>query len=65
MTVTAAGLANYGALAASQDLVINAETILNDQAEDGSRGFIFSGRNMSLQAGNLKIATPTSTPSAI
>lgn len=54
MTVTAAGLANYGALAASQDLVINAETILNDQAEDGSRGFIFSGRNMSLQAGNLK-----------
>ncbi|WP_421535110.1 DUF637 domain-containing protein [Pseudomonas marginalis] len=54
MTVTATGLANYGALAASQDLVINAETLLNDQAEDGSRGFIFSSRNMSLQASSIK-----------
>ncbi|WP_424085060.1 filamentous hemagglutinin N-terminal domain-containing protein, partial [Pseudomonas sp.] len=54
MTVTATGLANYGALAASQDLVINAETLLNDQAEDGSRGFIFSGRNMSFQANSIK-----------
>ena len=54
MAVTATGLANYGALAASQDLVINAETLLNDQAEDGSRGFIFSGRNMSLQANSIK-----------
>ncbi|MDP9525832.1 two-partner secretion domain-containing protein [Pseudomonas protegens] len=53
MAVTTTSLANYGALAAAQDLVINAETILNDQAQDGSRGFIFSGRNMSLQAGSI------------
>ncbi|BAQ81775.1 two-partner secretion domain-containing protein [Pseudomonas sp. St29] len=53
MAVTTRSLANYGALAAAQDLVINAETILNDQVEDGSRGFIFSGRNMSLQAGSI------------
>ncbi|WP_256674724.1 DUF637 domain-containing protein [Pseudomonas sp. LD120] len=53
MAVTTTSLANYGALAAAQDLVINAETILNDQVEDGSRGFIFSGRNMSLQAGSI------------
>ncbi len=54
MAVTAAGLANYGALAASQDLTINAETLLNDQADDGGRGFIFSGRNMNLQADSIK-----------
>ncbi|WP_238340271.1 DUF637 domain-containing protein [Pseudomonas sp. SWRI18] len=54
MTVTAAGLANYGALAASQDLTLIAQTLLNDQAQDGSRGFIFSGRKMGLQAGSLK-----------
>lgn len=50
LNVIANGVANYGSLAAGQDLVINAETVLNDQTEDGGRGFMFSGRNMSIQA---------------
>ncbi|MDP9781401.1 two-partner secretion domain-containing protein [Pseudomonas fluorescens] len=53
MTVKAASVTNYGAIAASRDLTVTAPVLLNDQAADGSRGFLFSGRDMKLQAGNL------------
>ena len=50
LNVTATGVANYGTLAAGQDLVINAQTVLNNQTVEGGRGFMFSGRNMNIQA---------------
>jgi len=51
MTIAASNVANYGAIAASRDLTATAPILLNAQAEDGSRGFLFSGRDMRLQAG--------------
>ncbi|WP_260955547.1 two-partner secretion domain-containing protein [Pseudomonas citri] len=51
MTVSAASVANYGAIAASRDLTVIAPALLNDQAPDGSRGFLFSGRDMKLRTG--------------
>ena len=53
LSVTAGSVANYGAIAASQDLNVTAQSLLNAQAADGSRGFLFSGRNMKLQAGTV------------
>ncbi|QXG45367.1 two-partner secretion domain-containing protein [Pseudomonas viridiflava] len=53
LTVNAGSISNYGALAASQDLTLTGQTVLNDRAADGSRGFMFSGRNMKLQIGTL------------
>ncbi|WP_408005491.1 two-partner secretion domain-containing protein [Pseudomonas huanghezhanensis] len=53
MTVNAGGVNNYGTLGAAQDLTVVTQTLLNNQAADGSRGFLFSGRNMKLQVGSF------------
>lgn len=53
LTLRAAGITNHGAIAASRDLVLTADTVLNEQAADGSRGFLFSGRDMAIRAGDF------------
>ncbi|WP_434562909.1 hemagglutinin repeat-containing protein [Pseudomonas sp. R1-6] len=53
LSVTAAGVSNYGAIAASRDLTVTTQALLNAQAPDGGRGFLFSGRNMELRTASF------------
>ena len=77
LTINAGSLSNYGALAASRNLNLIAQSVHNDQAADGSRGFLFSGRDMTISTadfsnryadvyslGNLLVAGVTAGSSA-
>ncbi|MCX5509187.1 hemagglutinin repeat-containing protein, partial [Pseudomonas sp. BJa3] len=53
LTIHAGSLSNYGALAASGNLNLIAQSVHNDQAADGSRGLLFSGRDMSMRTADF------------
>ncbi|MCX5510508.1 hemagglutinin repeat-containing protein, partial [Pseudomonas sp. BJa3] len=53
LTINAGSLSNYGALAASRNLNLIAQSVHNDQAADGSRGLLFSGRDMSMRTADF------------
>lgn len=53
LTIHAGSLSNYGALAASGNLNLIAQSVHNDQAADGSRGLLFSGRDMSIHTADF------------
>lgn len=53
LTINAGSLSNYGALAASGNLNLIAQSVHNDQAADGSRGLLFSGRDMSIRTADF------------
>ncbi|MCF1489455.1 hemagglutinin repeat-containing protein, partial [Pseudomonas sp. AA27] len=53
LTINAGSLSNYGALAASRNLNLIAQSVHNDQAADGSRGFLFSGRDMTISTADF------------